>query len=223
MTVLAPRRLLLLFVGLLIMSFGIALSVRSDLGTTTISSLPYVLSLISPLTLGITTIIFNIGLVLVQILLLRSRFRAFQLLQIPLAVVFGLFNDLALWLTSWVTYSAYWQQWLIVLLGLFLLSTGICFQIAANTLMLAGEAVVLAISTELSRVFGKRRLFVFGYVKIGFDLITVISAIILGLMFAGAVVGVREGTIAAAFLIGTIVRRILPVIRPPLVRFRGGF
>ncbi|MCS5478319.1 DUF6198 family protein [Corynebacterium sp. YIM 101645] len=219
---LQPRRLVLLVTGMLFMAFGIALSVRSDLGTTTISSLPYVLSLISPLTLGMTTIIFNIGLVLIQVLLLRSRFQAFQLLQIPLAVVFGLFNDLALWLTSWVTYSAYWQQWLIVLIGLLLLSTGICFQISANTLMLAGEAVVLAISTELSRVFGKRRLFVFGHVKIGFDLITVISAIILGLLFAGAVVGVREGTVAAAFLIGTIVKRVQPVIGPPLVRFRGG-
>ena len=76
MTLLQPRRLVLLFIGMVIMAFGIALSVRSDLGTTTISSLPYVLSLISPLTLGSASIIVNSGLVLLQILILRGRFQA---------------------------------------------------------------------------------------------------------------------------------------------------
>ncbi|QGU03609.1 YczE/YyaS/YitT family protein [Corynebacterium comes] len=220
MSLLHPRRVLLLFIGMVIMSLGIALSVRSDLGTTTISSLPYVLSLISPLTLGSASILVNSGLVLLQFLILRRRFKLIQLLQVPVLLVFGVLNDIALWATSWVSYSAYWQQWVLVLAGVALLGVGISFQISANTIMLAGEAIVMAISSELSRAFGQRRLFVFGYVKIAFDVLLVLSAAILALVFLRELAGVREGTFAAALLIGFAVKRVQPVLGPPLERFR---
>lgn len=221
MSRLHPRRLLLLTVGMLIMALGIALSIRSDLGTTTISSLPYVLSLITPMTLGTATILVNLGLVTLQVAILRRRFRLFQLLQLPILVIFGLFNDLALWATDWISHDAYWQQWLLVLAGIGLLGVGICFQIAADTVMLPGEATVLTISRELSRRFGDRTLFVFGYIKIMLDLTLVSSALILALTFLGGFIGVREGTLAAAFLIGATVKRLQPHLVPPLVRFRG--
>ncbi|MDO5668511.1 MAG: DUF6198 family protein [Corynebacterium sp.] len=221
MTALAPRRLFLLLVGLIIMSFGIALSVRSDLGTTTISSLPYVLSLISPLSLGMASILVNAGLVVLQLLILRRRFQPVQLLQIPVLLVFGVFNDVALWATTWVGYAAYWQQWVLVAGGIVLLGVGIVFQIAAQSIMLAGEAAVLAIASELARVFGQRRFFVFGYVKIAFDVVLVLSAVVLALSFAGEIVGVREGTVAAALFIGMTVSRLQPWLGPPLQRFRG--
>ncbi|HHU68309.1 DUF6198 family protein [Corynebacterium sp.] len=220
MTVLAPRRLLLLFVGLLIMSFGIALSVRSDLGTTTISSVPYVISLISPVTLGTATILLNAGFLGVQMLLLRRRFQLVQLLQLPVVLVFGLLNDAALWATSWINYSAYWQQWLLTISAIVVLSVGIVFQITARSVMLSGEAVVLTIASELSRVFGQRRIFVFGYVKVVFDIVLVLSALTLALLFAGRVVGVGEGTVAAALLIGFVVKRLQPVLGPRLARLR---
>ena len=146
------------------MSFGIALSVRSDLGTTTISSAPYVISLISPVTLGTATILLNAGFLGVQMLLLRRRFQLVQLLQLPVVLVFGLLNDAALWATSWINYSAYWQQWLLTISAIVVLSVGIVFQITARSVMLSGEAVVLTIASELSRVFGQRRIFVFGFV-----------------------------------------------------------
>lgn len=220
MDLLAPRRLILLFAGLAIMSFGIALSVRSDLGTTTISSLPYVLSLISPLSLGTAMILVNTGLMALQMLILRRRFRAVQLLQLPVLLAFGVLNDVALWATAGISYSAYWQQWVLTVAAIVILAVGIVFQIAAQSIMLAGEATVLTIATELARVFGERRLFVFGYVKIAFDVVLVLSAVVLGLAFAGQVVGVREGTVAAAVFIGVTVKRLQPVLGPVLSRFR---
>lgn len=220
MELLRPRRLVLLLLGMVIMSFGIALSVRSDLGTTTISSLPYVLSLISPLTLGTASILVNSGLVLLQFLILRRRFQAIQLLQIPVLLAFGVFNDVALWATEWIGHSAYWQQWILVLAGIVLLGVGICFQIAGQSIMIAGEAAVLTISSELSRILGQRRLFAFGYVKIAFDVLLVSSAAILAVSFLGELVGVGEGTVAAAVLIGYTVKRLQPLLGPPLERFR---
>ena len=50
------RRWALLVVGLVIMAFGVAFSIKAGLGTSPISSLPYVLSLLPlPVTLTVGT------------------------------------------------------------------------------------------------------------------------------------------------------------------------
>ena len=53
----------ILILGLFIMSFGVALSVISDLGTTPISCIPNVIKYACTLSLGIITIIFNLFLI----------------------------------------------------------------------------------------------------------------------------------------------------------------
>lgn len=87
-------RLGLLLAGLVVMSFGVALSIKAELGTSPISSLPYVSAQIAGLSVGTTTIILNTLFVLMQILLLRRDYEWPQLLQIAVAVVFGLLIDL---------------------------------------------------------------------------------------------------------------------------------
>lgn len=63
----------MLIIGVAIMSLGIALSIKSDLGTTSISSIPYVLSLGVPvITVGEYTIIFNLLLVVLQFVILKK-------------------------------------------------------------------------------------------------------------------------------------------------------
>ncbi len=54
------KRYLLFFVGLFINALGVSLITKASLGTSPISSIPYVLSLKFPLTLGNFTIIFSI-------------------------------------------------------------------------------------------------------------------------------------------------------------------
>lgn len=210
-------RYLLLFLGLAVMSLGIAFAIRSDLGTTPISSVPYVLSIITPLTMGTLMIAMNLVFLLGQILLLRRRFPLIQLLQIPVLFIFGLFNDLALWLVRGVDHSAYWQQWALVVIGIVFVGIGVTLQVRARATPLAGEALILTISNELIRKFGARKPLRFSSVKIQFDTTLVLSAVVLSLVFAHEVVGVREGTVAAALLVGVVVQvtmRLLPSARP---------
>ena len=60
-------RYLMLLLGLSLMSLGIAFSIRSALGTTPISSLPYALSLLTPLSVGALMILLNLVSVGLQI------------------------------------------------------------------------------------------------------------------------------------------------------------
>ncbi len=79
--------------GLFIMSIGVALSVKANLGVSPISCIPYVFSLRLPLTMGVLVIILNIMLIALQIILLKSRYKIFQLIQLPAVFVFGFFID----------------------------------------------------------------------------------------------------------------------------------
>ena len=66
------KRYLVLFAGLWIMAFGVAFSIKANLGTSPISSVPYVVSLFAPLTVGNATILMHCVFILIQILLLRT-------------------------------------------------------------------------------------------------------------------------------------------------------
>ena len=78
------------------MSFGIACSIKAELGTSPVSSLPFVLSQFTPLSVGIASVLVNSTLILLQILLLRRQYDPIQLIQLPVALIFGTLTDTSL-------------------------------------------------------------------------------------------------------------------------------
>ena len=137
--VLAKRYIFLCF-GLALMALGIGFSVKAKLGTSPISSLPYVVSLFSPFTIGQATIAMHCVFIAMQIALLRRRFDPVQLAQLPIGIMFGYMIDAGLWALGWVDCSAYWQLWLLVLVGIVLVGTGVACAVASGAVPLAGEA-----------------------------------------------------------------------------------
>lgn len=195
------KRYLLLLVGLSIMAFGVAFSIKASLGTSPISSVPYVVSLFTPLTVGTATITMHCVFILLQILILRKNYHPIQLMQLPVAFFFGYLTDFGVWAVQGIHCNTYWQQWIVCLIGILLVAVGVSFEVKAGVVVLAGEGVVLAICQVFSKVK-------FGYMKVGFDVTLVIIACILSFVFTGRLQGVREGTVAAALLVGLIAKRI---------------
>mgnify|MGYP000556214682 FL=1 len=76
----------------LIMTLGVAISVKSNLGVSPVSSIPYTITCVVGLEMGKATILFHAVLVLLQILLLRRAFQAKNLLQIFAGILFGYFT-----------------------------------------------------------------------------------------------------------------------------------
>ena len=91
------RRYLLLCAGPAIMAFGVAFSIKASLGTSPISSVPYVVSLVAPWTVGAATIVMHCVFILLQILILRRQYHPIQLMQLPVAVLFGYLTDFGVW------------------------------------------------------------------------------------------------------------------------------
>lgn len=194
------RRYLLLLVGLAIMAFGVACSIKASLGTSPISSVPYVVSLFAPLTVGTATIIMHCVFILLQILILRKKYHPIQLMQLPVAFFFGYLTDFGVWAVQGITCDHYLQQWLVCLIGIFLVAVGVSLEVKAGVVVLAGEGVVLAICKVLPVKFG--------YMKVGFDVTLVAIACVLSFVFTGRLQGVREGTVAAALLVGLIAKQL---------------
>ena len=195
------KRYLLLLAGLSIMAFGVAFSIKASLGTSPISSVPYVVSLFAPLTVGTATIVMHCVFILLQILILRRNYHPIQLMQLPVAVFFGYLTDFGVWAVRGIHCSTYWQQWIVCLIGILLVAAGVSLEVKAGVVVLAGDGVVLAICKVLPKIK-------FGYMKVGFDVTLVVIACILSFTFTGHLQGVREGTVAAALLVGLIAKQI---------------
>ena len=80
------KRYILFLIGLFVNALGVSLVTKASLGTSPISSIPYVLSLNFPFTLGNFTIVFSILLIVLQILILRKNFKLENILQIPVSI-----------------------------------------------------------------------------------------------------------------------------------------
>ena len=192
------KRYILFILGLFISAFGVALATKANLGTSPGSSLPYVLSLDLPLTMGTLSIVINIFFVLIQIILLRRDFKPIQFVQILLALFFGLFIDVSLFIISSLLVTTYIMQWVIVMLSVVVLALGISMLVTANIFLMCGESLVLVVSKLLRKSFEKLKVF--------FDVALVLIAIISSFCLFGELDGIREGTIASAILVGVFVK-----------------
>lgn len=194
------KRYLIFLVGLFVNSLGVSLITKANLGTSPISSIPYVLSLNFPFTLGNFTIFFSIFLIVLQLIILRKNFKLEHILQIPVSIIFGYFIDLTMILFSWVNPEAYIMKIVYLLIGCLILGVGVYMEVLADVVMLPGESFVRAIVLTWKTNFGTT--------KICFDVSMSVTAAVLSFVFAGRLAGVREGTVIAALLVGFIARLI---------------
>ena len=194
------KRYLIFLVGLFVNSLGVSLITKANLGTSPISSIPYVLSLNFPFTLGNFTIFFSIFLIVLQLIILRKNFKLEHILQIPVSIIFGYFIDFTMILLYWVNPEAYIMKIVYLLIGCLILGVGVYMEVLADVVMLPGESFVRAIVLTWKTNFGTT--------KICFDVSMSVIAAVLSFVFAGRLAGVREGTVIAALLVGFIARLI---------------
>ncbi len=197
-------------IGIYINSFGISFITKAALGTSPISSVPYVLSLGFWPTMGEFTIALSLLLILLQIALLGKKFKKASLLQIPVSIVFGYFIDWSMLLLEWVNPQEYLMKILFLLIGCVILGFGVFLEVAADVVMLPGEAFVQAVTIRFRTDFG--------ITKVCFDASMAGSALVISLILFHGVIGVREGTIVAALTVGLIAKLFGKALKKPTAK-----
>ncbi len=193
-------RYILFIIGLFIAAMGVAFSTKAGLGTSPVASLPYSVSLISHLlTFGGWLNLLSVIQITVQVLLLRSRCNPLEIfIQTVLAFVYGYLTNFSCFLIRDIEVTSYPMQFLFMLLGCVILGFGIWVQLRGGVAMLPGEA--------MNRAIGQVTGYKYENIKIFFDVAYIVGSAIICLVFIGRLEGVREGSIIAALLVGTIIK-----------------
>lgn len=215
----------LLTISLFIMTLGVALCVRSGLGSSVISTIPFVMTLagesdLAPgFTIGEYTYIMNFVLVGLQVLILRRKFQPVQLFQLIIGFLFGFLLDINMWITSVLNCDGLFTKIIVQLAGCLVLAIGIAFEIRCGSITMPGEGFPVAISRVSGIPFAKAKILV--------DISLVAIAVILGYIYFSSwqwhVVGI--GTLIAMVFVGATVKFIDPHMEwfSRLLCYRPGF
>ena len=203
------KRYLYFILGVAINSFGVAFITKSALGTSQISSVPYVLSLRFPsVSFGMTTFFVNLLFILIQAVLLKKNFQTVQFLQVAVNVLFSVLIDVSMTLLSFFQPEALGLRIVSLLAGCVILAVGISIEVAPDVLVVPGEGAVRAISQTTGLKFGS--------VKVYFDVSLIVIASALSFLFFGRLNGVGLGTVISALTVGKFVNIVnlhLPAVR----------
>lgn len=196
----------LFVLGMFISCYGIAVTTRGDLGTSPISSPAYVTSLVnSKITFGMATFVLNVIFLLGQICILKRKFPPIQLVQLPIAFLTGVFMDLSMFLTSFLHSGTYILNMFLVILGSAILGLGLATTIYANLTYMPGDGLVKVIFETTGWNFGK--------IKVSFDSILVVIALIISFLGLHTIVGLREGTLVSALTVGVFADMFLKLFK----------
>ena len=188
--------------GLFVMTIGIAFSIKTNMGISPVSTIPYTMTVVWGVEIGLATIIFHCALVLLQFILLRDRFGMINLAQVPVGVVFGYFTSLSVYLLSFIPEaSGIWMSFLYMAISIFAIAFGIFLYLPPNLVPLAGEGAMQAVSI----VFNKK----FSNVKIGFDIAMVVISACTCLFFIHSFGSVGICTIISAVFVGVALKAIV--------------
>ena len=207
------KRYIIFTIGMFFTAFGVAISKHSNLGVSTISSFPSVVSYkFDFISFGVWSMIWNLILVALQMVILRKNFHPIQFWQIPVSFIFGYFIDLGARMISPISSNTYITQIILVIAGMIVLAFGVSLTFIADVVMNPGEGIVKAVADAYHMNLGTAKTLV--------DIICVASSIVLSLVFFDMkLLGVREGTLIAAFFTGFVVRFFDNILLKPLNKY----
>ena len=197
--------------GLILIAFGVALSLKSNLGTAPPSCPPAVLNLKwGAISFGTFTWIMHLFFIGAQMAMRRKVLDVHYLLQLAAAFVFGYLCDACIWLLHGLEISSYLMQVVLILIAVILTAIGIRLEVIGKAWILAGDKVV----DVFSEVTGVK----FSNAKIFEDILLVaLSAAFAWICFGspfghGEEIVIREGTLILAGLTGLCMKLTDPLV-----------
>ena len=207
------RRYSISTLGLALAAFGVALSIKSNLGIAPPSCPPTLLGLRLP-ALSVGTYIWMVNglFILGQMLLLGRRFKAEDLMQIPAIVLFGYLCDAGIWALNALESPSTVYGWQLALsLGAVVITAvGIRIEIVGGGWMLSMDKFLNVVTERVGWTFSNW--------KIVLD----VSMVALTALFAwiwfgtpagnGSTMVIREGTLILMALTGACMKLTDPLV-----------
>lgn len=183
--------------GTLLSAFGIALQTRADMGISMVAAPAYILSLKIPvLSFGISECIVQCVLFLLCCLLIK-KFVFGLLWSFFSAIPYAWVLDCMINITGSIQPEAFMERMIVFLIGTVILSVGIAFYFRTNLPSQVYEMFVKVLADDKGWNINK--------VKIIYDWINCITAVLMSIIFFNALQGIGIGTIICTILNGPLI------------------
>lgn len=189
-------RYLTYLLGTVILALGITLNTKTQLGVSAIISVPYSISEIGNISLGMTLFAFYIFCVLMQWIILRKKFELFQWTQLIVSVITSYIVDGFDRLLPVVEGNLGIK---LIFLAIAIFCTGLGAALTVGMRLIPNPADGFAYA--VGGLFKKD----FGFGKNTLDFMCLSFSAIYGLIFAHKLVGIHIGTVCAMLFTGRVI------------------
>lgn len=187
------KRVIYYFLGLFILALGVVINTRTMLGTAALNTIPYVVSLNTPLSMGTVIIFLYTLFVIIECIILR-KLDIKIILQLLVSIVFGKIVDFINTYIITCNASNIYIGLIMLAIAINLVAIGMTIVIKQDLANNPPDGIVKVISDSYNISFGK--------VKLGFDIVIVILALICSLLLTGSIISIGLGTILSAMFTG---------------------
>ncbi|MCR1897689.1 DUF6198 family protein [Irregularibacter muris] len=189
--------LFLFLLGLACLSLGVVLVVKSDLGISVATSVPYVFSLyFTKLSFGQWNYIIH-GFSLLLLVIMIKKLTVKHLMSFIVAFLFGVTIDLFGGLLTFYTASTLVERIMLFILSSVVISVGLASLIKSNYPILPFDTFVKEI-TEIKNIKYKK-------FKTGFDLVCFTISFASSMLFFRKLQGLHIGTLVSAIILGSMI------------------
>lgn len=189
-------RIFFYILSLLILALGLTLNTKTGLGVSPIISVSYSISQIFHMNFGNTTLVWYTVFVIAQLIIRGKNRRWYDLLQIPLSIVFTRFLNLFEKCIPWETDSFAANMALLIVA---IICTGVGAAMSVNMRLIPnpGDGIVAAIADFIHKDMG--------FAKNMFDLLNICMTFVIGIISRHFLLGIGVGTVFAVIGVGRAV------------------
>lgn len=211
------KRYLVFTFTMVLSGLCMAMMTYPNVGTGTVNSLPYEVSLYTFLSVGQANFALNVLFVASQYLLVSAAVRNTRanlislLVQIPTVLLFSVSIDAGMLILNWMfgpQMDSYIARLAMAVIGILVLTVSISLQLIVSVALVPSDAFVRVVADRVGKGFG--------LIKLILDVSVVVLAVLYGLWQSDCqrVISVREGTVIAALLLGPVVAFVRPRLAP---------
>lgn len=151
------KRYIIFFIGISILTLGVSLTVKSDIGAGSYDSINFALSYKLNLSVGITISLTSLFIAFLAAIVRKSKIRLTTFIT---SIVIGIFTDFWVGIISYISVNETFMKIIIFLIGSILVCLGLAIYVSSNLPTTPVDDFMVALTEKKGLSLGVSKLFI---------------------------------------------------------------
>lgn len=201
-------KFIIVAISMIITAIGASLGLKAAVGVGACDALSQSISGVLDIKVGTFSTVLNISCVVIQLILLKREFNINHVAQIFVSILAGFVVNFMIYdVYSKFTINNYFTNILLLVLSVVICAIAISVIMAINIISFPLESCCMVIAKRINKNFGS--------IRQGVDIVSIIIALGVALIFNESVT-VREGTVIAMVMFGPMLDLFMKLMKPGL-------